>query len=274
MMKTLILSDIYKGTNNSIIPYALRWARNTGSRAEIFHIIDQRETQGVYSPYSDSQSITSGVELHPETLNKEKVIVDNTLRKYMSRELSLLNHPLKLDFFITIGNFEEELRKHLTKEDTLVLNCSNYDTYFDNYENLLSIIKSLPCQVLCVPGKYEFKPPEKALYVLRNDDERDTKKKQDMHNLLTNLQSYPKISSSYYAFNKEVEEKPANTRDFEVFYTVAPKNNGSGTKNIESLIQTLHIDLLVIEIESQIKNTEFKSLLNNNLPTLFTQNSL
>lgn len=275
-MKTLILSDIYAGTENSIIPFSLRWARNTGTKAEILHIIDQREAHGVYSPYSDSQTITPGeTELHSDRLRKERIMTNNTLKEFVSREFSSLNYPLRLTVTITIGNFEEMLRKHLSPEDTLIVNCSNSisNSYFDSYEDMLNVIKSLPCQVLCINENKRFKTPEKTLYILRNGQEENTDKRQHINDLLMNLQSYPKIKSTYYGYSSEVEERPVNHKEYEILYTIAPGNNEKTTNNIDSLIQSLNIDLLAMQVNNEKKINKndliFNLLTNKTTPILF-----
>lgn len=166
-MKTIIISDI-RGDSESIIPYGLRFGKCTETNVDIIHIIDPRTIQGVSSSYADSKSITPGKKLtHEEILEREKGKVSAALDKLLSREVSILNYPLRVNTIIDANNIYEAFNAVLkkSKDQMIIINRKIESTFLENYSELFNITENHNSLIMSVPPGLEFSKPTKALYI-------------------------------------------------------------------------------------------------------------
>lgn len=110
---------------------------------DIIHIIDPKVTQGFYSSYSDSQTISPGGKLsHEEMLRREKKQAGILLDKLLSREASRLNYPLKINRSIEVDNHDTIIGKSFKSgEDSILLINKDYQRYhFQDLKEILNIL--------------------------------------------------------------------------------------------------------------------------------------
>ncbi len=165
-MKLTIISDI-RGDSTSIIPFGLKLAKRLHSKVDIVHCIDSREQQGVYSPYSDSQSITPGTKMtHKQIVTREKGTVQIMLDKLLSREASVLNYPLKINTSVEEGSIQQIVRKANKGEQNLFVVSTREDHYiFHSRKELTDTFQHSDYPVFFVPPESEFNGFNKVLII-------------------------------------------------------------------------------------------------------------
>lgn len=165
-MKTIIISDV-NSKWETVIPYGLRVGRAFESEVDVIYVIDSREHQGEYTPYSDSQSITPGgntlsqKEIVQRERNKANLALDNVL----SSETSRLNYPLKVNRVIKENSIVDELTQ-LAKEnpDYLFVISAEPDHYnFESKDDIISALQEAGVAALLVPPRKDFKDFKKVL---------------------------------------------------------------------------------------------------------------
>jgi nucleotide-binding universal stress UspA family protein len=165
-MKIIIISDI-KGSAHSVIPYGLNLARAMNSEAVVLHMIDPRSNQAKYSSYSDSQSLTPGEPLgHEETYKKEVTLVNTELDKFLSRETSSINYPLKFNTIVKVGSTGDEIEK-IVKEETsclIVVSAEADGAIFETKSEIYEMIKDSKAMCILVPPGKEFREYKKILH--------------------------------------------------------------------------------------------------------------
>lgn len=173
-MKTIIISDI-RSSANSIIPYGLNLASSMNSDVVVLHVVDPRVTQAKYSSYSDSQSITPGEPLgYEDTFRKETSQVNSELDNYLSREVSRLNFPLKVDYVVKTGNLEEEIEKMIEEEPSclIVVSSEPDGTIFKSKDEIYDTVKDSKAMFILVHPGTEFRKYKKILHPVDfNSDE-------------------------------------------------------------------------------------------------------
>ncbi len=166
-MKTIIISNIREETE-SIIRYGLNFGKHTETKTDIFHLIDPKAMHGPYSSYSDSQTTTPGEKLsHEEVMKREKEMADNDFKKILSREVSRLNYPLRVNTEIEIKEMEPAL-KEAQKEDPnslLVSGTIPGSHMVRGLDELLEMARNAGLLTLVVPPGHEFVKPENAVLV-------------------------------------------------------------------------------------------------------------
>ncbi len=176
-----MISDI-SGKSGSIIPWGLNLGKHTGSEVDILHIIDPREKQGVESPESDSQSISPGRKLTwEEILKREKGKVEQALDKLLSKEVSRLNYPLKINTIIETKYLEEGLKSVFSeRHGSLLITSSELEnTPFTDLDELLDISREIASTVFIIPPGTGFQKPDKAFMLANYSDSPE----QDMNNM-------------------------------------------------------------------------------------------
>jgi len=160
-MRTIIISDISE-TSDSIIPFGLNIGKHTQTKVDILHCFDPAIIQGPYSPYSDSQSITPGEKLsHEEILKREKGIISDKLSRFLSREASVLNYPLRVNTITDIGDIEscitEQIKNH---ENPLIITATKPGGSMTvGLQELLKVIFKLNVMVMIIPPGKKFSKP-------------------------------------------------------------------------------------------------------------------
>jgi len=162
-MKLLVISDTLEA-DKSIIPYALRLARSMNIPVRVLHIVDRRLIRGVYSAYADSQTVSTGVvETFEETLKKELAIADQFLNKLISREASVLNFPLRVEYQSVEDTIEDRLiAESRDLGNKIMLIASQPDSRFwQDYNDITYIANRMHCPVLLAPRNIEYRHPAK-----------------------------------------------------------------------------------------------------------------
>jgi hypothetical protein len=160
-MRMIIVSDISE-TSQSIIPYGLNVGKFTQTKVDILHCFDPAIVQGSYSPYSDSQSITPGEKLsHEEILKREKGIISDKLSRFLSREASVLNYPLRVNTITDIGDIEscitEQIKNH--ENPLIITGTKPGGSMTVGLQELLKVIFKLNVMIMIIPpGKKFIKP--------------------------------------------------------------------------------------------------------------------
>ena len=164
-MKTIILSDV-NNKSNSVIPYGLRLARAMESEVDVLHVIDKRMHQGEYTQASDSQSISPGTPLsQDEIVEREKSRANLKLDQLLSREVSRLNYPLKVNRLIVENSIEDELvmRAKENPEYIFVVNAEPDNHMFDSVDDIITTVKSTGVLVMLVHPENDFKEYKRAI---------------------------------------------------------------------------------------------------------------
>jgi hypothetical protein len=161
-MRTIILSDITE-TDNSIIPYGLNIGKIAQTKVDIIHCFDPVIIKGTYSPYSDSQSFTPGQKLsHEEILHREKGIINDKLSRFLSREASVLNYPLRVNTITEIGNIESCITEQIIKHENplIITGTKPGGSMTVDLQELLKIIAKHNAMVMIIPPGKKFVPPD------------------------------------------------------------------------------------------------------------------
>jgi hypothetical protein len=183
MMRTIIISDITE-TSESIIPYGLNVAKYAETKVDVVHYFDPALVQGVYSPISDSQSITSGQKLsHEEILHREKGITHDKISLLLSREASALNYPLRVNTITEIGDTEKTISSQVKEYDNslVITGPKPGSSMAVNLQELLLMIRNLDVRILIVPPGKKFIKPNTCCLVTDLLAEGNTKIKKLFH---------------------------------------------------------------------------------------------
>jgi hypothetical protein len=162
-MKLLVISDTLDA-EKSVIPYALRLARRMNIQVRVLHIVDPRLIKGIYSAYSDSQTVSTGtVETAEETLKKEMGSADLFLNTMLSREASVLNFPLRVDYQVVEDSIEERLiTESKNRDNGIILIASQPDgRFWQDYRDITYVANRMRCPVVLAPRKAAYHHPEK-----------------------------------------------------------------------------------------------------------------
>ena len=160
-MRTIIISDISE-KSDSIIPYGLNVGKYTQTKVDILHCIDPEIIQGPYSPYSDSQSITPGEKFsHEEILQREKGIINDKLSRFLSREASVLNYPLRVNTITEIGDIESCIAEHIKDHENplIITGTKPGGSMTVGLQELLKVIFKLNVMVMIIPPGMKFTQP-------------------------------------------------------------------------------------------------------------------
>ncbi len=170
-MKSIILSDI-DHEDKGIIPWSLKFAKELKSEVNVIHVIDTRDIHGIYTPYSDSKSVTPGVESFDEVLEKEKKTASDFLSKHVGRVTSTLDFPLKTDYEVRVGPLDELIiaESHKPEHGLLMISSSPQGKAWSTSDDIFYIVANADNPVLLVPSKIDYKKPEKILFLTHLDD--------------------------------------------------------------------------------------------------------
>ena len=161
-MRTIIISDITE-TSQSIIPYGLNVGKFTQTKVDILHCVDPVIIHGKYSPYSDSQSITPGQKLsHEEILHREKGIINDKLSRFLSREASVLNYPLRVNTITEIGDIESCITEQIEKHENplIITGTKPGGSMTVDLQELLKIIVKHNAMIMIIPPGKKFDQPD------------------------------------------------------------------------------------------------------------------
>jgi hypothetical protein len=165
-MKSTVLSDI-DHEDSGIIPYALKMAKDLRSEVNVIHVIDTRISQGIYTPYSDSQSVTPGVESYQDILQKEKKKMEGYLGKHVGREASVLNFPLKVNYEVRLGHVDDIIKEETGKPNSnlLMMNAHPEGKVWESFEEIFDIIIRSKNPVLLIPPGLDYMTPQKITFI-------------------------------------------------------------------------------------------------------------
>lgn len=176
-MRSIIISDITE-TSDSIIPFGLNVGKHTETRVDIVHYFDPTHVQGVYSPFSDSQTITPGQKLsHDEILARETAITEGKLSLLLSREASVLNYPLRVNTITEIGDTHHCFSSLIEKHDNplFITGTKPGSSMAENLQELLIMLWKLDVMILIVPPGKRFKKPDTCCLVTDLNTEGNSK---------------------------------------------------------------------------------------------------
>ena len=162
-MRTIIVSDI-KSNSKSVIPYGLHLAKNLETETEILHIVDPRVVHGEYSSLSDSKSITPGHKLSQEEARlREKKEAEKDLNSLLSREVSRLNYPLKVQTTIEEGKLEKEIDERVKADapPLFIISAEPDKTIFQSKSEIIDAVKNSGAMAIIVPPGSKFRNFEK-----------------------------------------------------------------------------------------------------------------
>ncbi|MBN2175688.1 MAG: universal stress protein [Bacteroidales bacterium] len=177
-LKITVLSNVDQN-DSGIIPYALKISKDLKGEVNVIHVIDTRTSQGIYTPYSDSQSVTPGVESYHDILAKKQEVVEDYLAKHMGREVSVLNYPLRVNYEVQLGHLDEIIIEKTEKDnDLLVMNARPKGKVWENYEEVFDIISITGNPVLLIPQNIKYRTPREIAFVenMENDHSDQMKK--------------------------------------------------------------------------------------------------
>lgn len=186
-MKNIIISDISRG-NDSIIPYALNFAKFIDEKVHIIHSIDSRIHQGIAGAYADSQSFEIGSKLtHDEIVEREKKQSLTSLDRLLSKEASKLNFPLRVYTTVEEKSIYKLLIDKINDEQPsyIISNSSFRGTAFHGISEFLEVTNRLNTIPFLVPPGHQTIPPRK-LIVFYNFNSGN---KDDVFKMLTGLRS-------------------------------------------------------------------------------------
>ena len=166
-MISVIVSDITE-TPDSIIPFGLNVGKYTETRVDIVHYFDPSHLQGVYSPFSDSQSITPGQKLsHEEILARETGITERKLKLLLSREASVLNYPLRVNTITETGDTHHCFSSLIETRDNplFITGTKPGRSMAENLQELIIMLWKLDVMILIVPPGKRFKKPDTCCLV-------------------------------------------------------------------------------------------------------------
>lgn len=165
-IKSTVLSDVDR-EDSGIIPYVLKFAKDIKSSVDIIHVIDTRTSQGIYTPYSDSKSLTQGVQSYEQIIQKVKEEAEKFLSKHVGREASVLNYPLKVNYRVETGHIDEILSEATAKpaNDLLMMSARPHGKVWETYEEIFYLIAHSDNPVLLIPSGMPYKIPENICFL-------------------------------------------------------------------------------------------------------------
>jgi len=211
-MKSIILSDI-DHENKGIIPWSLRFAKAIKSKVNVIHVIDTRDVQGIYTPYSDSKSVTIQVESFEEKMEKEKKKTHDFLSKHVGREVSMLDYPLSADYEVKIGHLDELIIAETKKpgNSLLMLSARPHGKAWSAGDDIFFIVAHSENPVLIIPPG-EYSSPGTAFFISNMEDNEPEHLKKAL-NLMNELHIQLVAASS--TVGKTLEDKIKNHKNWE-----------------------------------------------------------
>lgn len=162
-MKTILLSDIGNKTE-TIIPYALNFAKFVDSSVHIIHVVDPQQQHAVPSAFADSQSFEIAGKLsHKEIIEREKYFAKVALEKLLSKEASKLNFPLRIYSIVEGNSMAKQLPQVIGDEDLpfIITSSTLEGTVLHNLDEFFRLTDAFNNLSLVVPPGYEFNMPVK-----------------------------------------------------------------------------------------------------------------
>jgi nucleotide-binding universal stress UspA family protein len=174
-MNILLINNNLK-EDNALIPYVFRLARDLDARVRVLHVIDRRNMGNIYSGISDSQTLSPKVLSPDEVIKKESLGANNYLDKKISREASVLNYPLKVDYEVVADKIEKRvlMESARNENDVIVMSSTPDGNLFQDIRDIHFVVNRSECPVLLVPENKEYLNPDKILIAsFRNRSESD-----------------------------------------------------------------------------------------------------
>jgi len=246
-MKSIVISDI-DYNDKGIMPYALRLAKDLASEVKLIHVIDTRALQGIYTPYSDSQSVTAGVESYDGIIEKEKHTAHDNLRKYVGRESSMLNYPLRVCYDVIVGNIDKVVVDETESSDNslLMLSARPKGKIWETYEDIFHIIARSKDPVWLIPPNAAYKTPKNVMFLSNLEDHESEHLKSALEMLKPMEIQLNALETSGKPNLKKAFEEQKNwhwiTKDIEQYYTL--ENND--IERIKELALQKNIDLIIL----------------------------
>ncbi len=210
-MKTIMVNDLTENIS-SVLPYSIYLARQADTHLHLLHIIDPRDLQSNYSPYSNSKSVTaSDVSGYDETVAKEKVIAEQVIKKQISREVSMVNHPPVTDYAIEVDNIERRLKEISKEEDVsfMVFNGTPDQKIWKKFDEIYYIAMNAVCPVWIIPAGTKYHPPEE-IHLLLEEGEQNA---ENLNGIIKQtIPGEPEIKTAYLK-NESLGEKFMKTED-------------------------------------------------------------
>ncbi len=166
-MKTIIISDI-KAAHESIIPYALNFAKHISERAAIVHPIDTRKKHAVSSAYADSQTFERGEKLsYDKVLERDKHQAETALSNLLSKEASKLNYPLRVDTLVDVSSLTEGLNtvRKDKRPPFIIVSAEPDGEVIESQDEYFVMLEYMGGYTLIVPPGLTFQKPSKAMMV-------------------------------------------------------------------------------------------------------------
>ena len=195
-MKILIINNNLK-EDNALIPYAFRMARDLESRVHVMHILDRRNMGNIYSGISDSQTLSPKVLSPDEIIKKEKIGANKYLDKKVSREASVLNYPLKVDYEVVTDKIESRVlfESGRSEYDMIVMSSTPDGSMFQDLRDIHFVVNRSKCPVYLVPDNRVYVNPDKILIAsFRNKSE--SEELNETFKILNPLKVKPKFIKS------------------------------------------------------------------------------
>jgi hypothetical protein len=250
-MKIKIISDI-KSDKESIIPFGLNLGKYLETGVDVLHYVDPRKSQGVYSSYADSQTISPGNKFsHTEVVMKEKEHARIALDKLISREGSVLNYPLKINTEVEEAEVEKKLKEIVKNEpNTFFVINSEMDNYMFNSQNeIIQTIENIGAISLLVSSGQQFR---KFKEVMMPTDFNSN-----------DFVKYPKLYTFFKQFNAVIN---ATTVATEKKYLEAELKGKNWKKTVNSIFPSLKLTTTVLRGENDAET--FISHIQRNKPDL------
>ncbi|MCB2207248.1 MAG: hypothetical protein KQH67_03025 [Bacteroidetes bacterium] len=246
-MKSIVISDI-DYNDKGIMPYALRLARDLDSEVKVIHVIDTRTLQGIYTPYSDSQSVTAGVESYDEIIEKEKHTAHDNLRKHVGRESSMLNYPLRVTYEVIVGNIDKVVTDETesSSNSLLMLSGRPKGKIWETYEDVFHIVARSKNPVWLIPPGQSYKIPKNVLFISNLEDHESEHLKSAVKMLKPMEIQLNALETSGKPNLKSAFEEQKNwhwiAKDIEQYYTLEDNN----ATRIKQLTTQKNIELIIL----------------------------
>lgn len=198
-MKSLIINDLHYNPHKSIIPYCLKFCRDTSFEPQFLHVVDQRNFQGKYSPISDSQSITPAVQPYEEIIEKEKSESALLINRFLSKELPLVNYPLNVKTEIMIGYSEDIISKKVNEGKLSLIMINSNPVSEDEtiiYNDIHYLLNNSKIPVLIIPAGSQYKKPVNIVFT-------DNLIKDDVDPICNAISIFKQLNSLFYVLSKK-----------------------------------------------------------------------
>jgi len=169
IMKTIIISDL-ESRKESILPYALNFAKYISNEVDIIHPIDSRVFHAVSSEYANSQRMGAGDSLSNEAIMKRDIHkAETAMDRMISSEVSRLNYPLRVNGIVRESTLEDLVTGSFGDEEyKLLITAAEPDgKIVDDLDEVIRISGLVNALALVVPKKQRFHEPKKA-FTLNN----------------------------------------------------------------------------------------------------------